>query len=265
MNLWHDPRALNTVTNIMVMVAFLCLLLAGVAWIGQRPVFDLRAIEVGPVNGRKLDHVNKRVMDVLGVNRLEGNFFTVGLDRVRESFEQVPWVRRAEVRRIWPNRIFVALEEHQVLARWKGLPGRFVNTHGELFSVNPDGLELRRVRLLLSGPDGSQTLVTRRYDELAHQLLPLSMQPVELDLSDRQSWTAKLDSGITLKLGRDEGVPVADRVARWVTAQPLIQARLNGRTEVVDLRYPNGFAVRAPGALEQQHSSHSFNHFDNVH
>ena len=221
MNLWHDPRALNAIANVMVMAAFGCLLLACIWWVGQRSTFDLLAIEVGPVNGRTLDHVDQRMMDAQGVNRLEGNFFTVGLDRVREHFEQVPWVRRAEVRRIWPNRLFVALEEHQAL-------------------------------------------VARRYDELAHQLLPLSMQPVELELSDRQSWTARLDSGITLKMGRDEGLPVADRVARWVTAHPLIQARLNGRAEVIDLRYPNGFAVRAPGALEP-HDGNGHPHRDNLH
>ena len=263
MNLWHDPRALNAMANLMLMVAFACLLLAGIWWVSQRSAFDLLAIEVGPVSGRTLDHVDEAAMGTLGANRLEGHFFTVGLDHVRRRFEEVPWVRRAEVRRIWPNRLFVALEEHQVLARWKDDSGRFVNTHGELFSVNPAEVANHQNLLLLSGPDGSQMLVTRRYDELAHQLLPLSMRPVALELSDRQSWTARLDSGITLKLGRDEGVPVADRVARWVTAHPLIQARLNGRAEVVDLRYPNGFAVRAPGALESDGNGAA--HRDNLH
>ena len=210
MNLWHDPRALNAMANLMLMVAFACLLLAGIWWVSQRSAFDLLAIEVGPVSGRTLDHVDEAAMGTLGANRLEGNFFTVGLDHVRRRFEEVPWVRRAEVRRIWPNRLFVALEEHQVLARWKDDSGRFVNTHGELFSVKPAEVANHQNLLTLSGPDGSQMLVTRRYDELAHQLLPLSMRPVALELSDRQSWTARLDSGITLKLGRDEGVPVAD-------------------------------------------------------
>ncbi len=251
MNLWHDPRALNTIANGMVMVAFACLLMAGVWWVGQRSTFDLLSIEVGPVEGRSLDHVNVQTMAALGVNRLEGNFFTVGLEQVRRHFEQVPWVRRAEVRRVWPNRLFVGIEEHEVLARWNDDSGRFVNTHGELFSVNPAEVANYPNLLLLSGPVGSQALVARRYAALAEQLMPLSMRPVSLTLSERQSWSAELDSGIVLRMGRDEGVPVEERVARWVAAHPLIQARLNGRAEVVDLRYPNGFAVRAPGALEQ--------------
>lgn len=263
MNLWHDPRALHAIANTLVMAAFACLLLGGLWWLGQRPAFDLLAIEVGPVNGRRLDHVDEQKMVAQGVNRLDGNFFTVDLDKVREHFAQVPWVRRAEVRRIWPNRLFVALEEHQVLARWNDDGGRFVNTHGELFAVNPAEVAHHQDLLLLAGPDGSQALVARRYDELGRQLLPLSMRPVALTLSDRQSWTAQLDSGITLRMGRDEGLPVADRVARWVTAHPLIQARLNGRAEVVDLRYPNGFAVRAPGALEPSPPGQP--HRDNIH
>ena len=204
MNLWHDPRALNAIANVMVMAAFGCLLLACIWWVGQRSTFDLLAIEVGPVNGRTLDHVDQRMMDAQGVNRLEGNFFTVGLDRVREHFEQVPWLRRAEVRRIWPNRLFVALEEHQVLARWKDDSGRFVNTHGELFSVNPAEVANHQNLLLLSGPDGSQALVARRYDELAHQLLPLSMQPVELELSDRGRPRGPLGHGASADPGAPE-------------------------------------------------------------
>lgn len=263
MNLWHDPRALNVIANGMLMVAFASLLCGGIWWLGHRAEFDLLSIEVGPVSGRTLDHVDSKAMDALGVNRMEGNFFTVGLDGVRQKFEQVPWVRRAEVRRIWPNRLFVGLEEHQVMARWNDDSGRFVNTHGELFSVKPADVANYQNLLQFSGPDGSQTQVSRRYGELAQQLAPLSMRPVTLELSDRQSWTARLDSGITLRMGRDEGVLVSERVKRWVTAHPLIQARLNGRAEVVDLRYPNGFAVRAPGALDTGNNG-SF-HRDNLH
>ena len=73
-------------------------------------------------------------------------------------------------------------------------------------------------------------------------------------LSDRQAWTARLDNGLSLLIGRDEGVASNDRIARWVAVHPLIQARLNERAEVIDLRYPNGFAIRAPGVLEHEGS-----------
>ena len=250
MTLWQDARALNTIANGLMMVALACLVATAVWWLAHRQVFELQAIEIGPVAERELEHVSVEALRAANVDEFEGNFFTVDLDRVRQAFEDAPWVRRAQVRRLWPNRLFVALEEHRPLAQWGD--GRFVNTFGELFKVNPEEVDERESLLAFDGPVGTQGIVTRRYAELTEQLKPLSLTPHKVALSERQAWSAQLDNGITLLIGRDEGVAVNDRIARWVAVHPTVQARLNERTEVVDLRYPNGFAVRAPGVLEQE-------------
>ena len=255
MTLWQDARALNTIANGLMMVAFAGLLLTSFWWLAHRPVFDLEAIEIGPVPGRELEHVSVEALRAAHLDEFSGNFFTVDLDRVREAFEDAPWVRRAQVRRVWPNRLLVALEEHRPLAQWGD--GRFVNTFGELFRVNPDEVDERASLLAFAGPEGTQGIVTRRYAELTEQLKPLAVKPHKVALSERQAWSAQLDNGITLLIGRDEGVAVNDRIARWVAVHPTVQARLNERTEVVDLRYPNGFAVRAPGVLEQEGNERS--------
>jgi len=52
-------------------------------------------------------------------------------------------------------------------------------------------------------------------------------------------------------LGREQDVSIASRIERWVSVYPLAQSRLSRDAVSVDLRYPNGFAVRAPGALDQ--------------
>jgi hypothetical protein len=49
-------------------------------------------------------------------------------------------------------------------------------------------------------------------------------------------------------LGRDEGLAIEERIARWVDAHPRVGARLGERIAVVDLRYPNGFALRMGAA-----------------
>jgi cell division protein FtsQ len=255
MTLWQDARALNTIANGLMMVAFACLVAASVWWLANRQVFDLQSIEIGPVPERELEHVSVEALRAANLDDFKGNFFTVDLDRVRQAFEDAPWVRRAQVRRVWPNQLFVALEEHRQLAQWGD--GRFVNTFGELFSVNPDEVDERHSLLSFEGPEGTQGIVTRRYAELTEQLKPLALKPDRLALSERQAWSAQLDNGITLLIGRDEGVSVNDRIARWVAVHPTVQARLNERTEVVDLRYPNGFAVRAPGVLEQEGNERS--------
>jgi cell division protein FtsQ len=248
-NLWHDVRLLNLAANALFALAAGALLAAVAWWMVTRPAFALRTVVVEPATETaRLRHVNDTVLRTAGVHRLHGGFFTVDLVAVRESFETVPWVRRAQVRRIWPNALRVGVEEHEPLATWGD--GRLVNRHGELFAANVAEAEEEVDLLEFSGPGGSESLVTRRWDELSRQIEPLQLKLESVSLSPRYAWTARLDNGITLLLGRDQGLPIADRVARWVDLYPQVHLRLNRHAETVDLRYPNGFAVRVPGALD---------------
>jgi cell division protein FtsQ len=250
MNLWHDVRLLNATANGLMAAAATALVASVGAWVVQRPAFALQAVVVEPsVPEQPLQHVNRALLRSAGAARLHGNFFTVDLGAVRESFEQVPWVRRAQVRRIWPNTLRVGIEEHEPLAVWHD--GRLVNTFGELFAANAAEAEADRALLEFSGPPGSEAEVMRRWQELRTQLAPLSLTPEALTLSSRYAWSARLENGTVLLLGRDQGLPIAERVARWVAVYPTVQTRLNREIAQVDLRYPNGFAMRAPGAIDK--------------
>jgi cell division protein FtsQ len=170
----------------------------------------------------------------------------VDLHAVRDAFEKVPWVRRAEVRRVWPNTLRISIEEHQALAIWND--GRLVNVQGELFTANVAEALVDAELLEFAGPPGSEAAVTQRWQELRAWLAPLQLEPRAVTLSARYAWSARLDNGMTLLLGREQGMPLGDRVARWVQAHPLAASRLSREVIAVDLRYPNGFAVHAPGA-----------------
>jgi cell division protein FtsQ len=249
-NPWHDVRLLNATANGLMALAAAALLAGAAFWAVQRPSFALHAIVVEPATpGQPLHHVNRALLRSSGAVRLQGNFFTVDLDAVRESFESVPWVRRAHVRRIWPNTLYVGIEEHEPLAVWND--GRLVNRQGELFAASVAEAEADTALLEFSGPPGSEAEVTRRWAELRDQVAPLSLAPEAVMLSARYAWSARLDNGTLLLLGREQGLPIADRVARWVALYPTVQTRLNREVVSVDLRYPNGFAMRAPGALDK--------------
>ena len=93
-----------------------------------------------------------------------GNFFTIRLDQARQSFETMPWVRRASVRREWPNGIVVAIEEHQALGVWVGETPKLINTYGEVFIANMAEAEDSASLLRFSGPEGSFSLLVRPPD-----------------------------------------------------------------------------------------------------
>jgi cell division protein FtsQ len=178
--------------------------------------------------------------------RVAGNFFGMNLDEVRRLVAELPWVRRVEVRREWPDRIVVRVEEHRPLGRWSAT--RLVSERGELFDGTSDAALPQ-----LAGPPGSEREVTRRYLATRELLAPLGVEPVQVALSARYAWQVQLSNGLVLELGRDQArSPVDERLARFVAAYPRIVGSLNRRLDYVDLRYPNGFAIRVPDLLQGQ-------------
>ncbi len=149
-------------------------------------------------------------------------------------------MRRVEVRRVWPDRLHVVLEEHVALARWGD--SALVNTHGELFSAASDAS-----LPMFSGPSGSAPEVARRYLRLREALAPAGLVPAELTLSERRAWELRLAGGLLLRLGRDQ---VEERLATFLAVYAQTVAPVASRLDYVDLRYPNGFAVRVSGRRE---------------
>lgn len=245
--LWHDVRLMNTLASALLACACLAFVAGAVGWVTQRPMFSLSAVIIEPDSpSARLRHLTVPGLKSSAAMQWQGNFFTVDLHAVREAFEKVPWVRRAEVRRVWPNTLKISIEEHQALAIWND--GRLVNAQGELFTANVAEALVDAELLEFAGPPGSEAAVTQRWQELRAWLAPLQLEPRAVTLSARYAWSARLDNGMTLLLGREQGMPLGDRVARWVQAHPQAASRLSREVIAVDLRYPNGFAVHAPGA-----------------
>jgi cell division protein FtsQ len=241
MNPWHAPRFLNRVADTLFALSVLALVAAAAHWFAHRSWFALRAVAVEAAPGHRLRHSSESTIRTLGVQPLSGTFFTTDLEAARSRFESIPWVRHASVRRVWPNRMLVQLEEHRPFATWGD--GRLVNTLGELFAANAAEADDEGALPELSGPPGSTAEVIRRWRELTEWLAPLELRPVALVLSPRWAWTVRLSNGTTLLLGRDQGKPIAERVAQMVKVWPQVAQRL-GATDTIDLRYPNGFALR---------------------
>jgi cell division protein FtsQ len=229
--------------NALLALSLVAVLATATWWVVHRPTFALRAVAIEPHEGRQLRYVSTPSLRLSALRRVSGSFFTVDLDAVRAGFESVPWVRRATVRRIWPNRLVVTIEEHRPFALWGD--GRLMNTYGELFTANLAEAEEEGALPELSGPAGTQLAVLSRYEELRRWLAPLALSPRSVALSQRHAWTVRLDDGTQLLLGRDQGLPIEARVIRWVKVYPRVADRFDRPADVIDLRYPNGFAVRS--------------------
>lgn len=242
MRLWRDPRLTNAAASALFAVAALGLIALAAVWIATRPIHALREVRIEPAPGTELRHVSSLLLGQAVRRTLSGSFFTVDLDGLRAGVEQVPWVRKATIRKVWPDRLEIAIEEHRAFATWGD--GRLLNTFGELYAANLAEADEDGPLPHFIGPAGSEQRLLERYEQLRRWVAPLGLRPQSLSLSARRAWSARLDDGTRLMLGRDEGLAIEERVARWVDAHPRVGARLGERVAVVDLRYPNGFAVR---------------------
>jgi cell division protein FtsQ len=180
------------------------------------------------------------------IGHLQGNFFTSNLDNARAAFETMPWVRRAGVRRVWPDRLEVTLEEYRPVATWGN--DQLVSADGELFTANQGELDDQDDLPALYGPDGTAQDVLDKYRQFAQWFAPLGAKPVEVTLSPRYAWSVKLSNGMEIELGRERnGDTLRKRSDRLALAWPDVTRRWGDHIEYVDLRYPNGFAIRVAG------------------
>jgi cell division protein FtsQ len=240
--MWDNPRILNMAAGTLVGIAVLALSFAGLFRLWQSALFPVREIEVTTA----LKHTSRAEIEDATRGRLGGNFFAVSPDEIRLGLEKLPWVRRASVRRVWPDRLEVGLEEHTALARWGN--DALVNTRGERFQGRADPAwlsrapELAALPLLLGMP-GSEREVALRYIRLAALVAPLGAPVERLVLTQRFAWQLRLAGGLDIMLGRDADL-AEERLRRFVGAYETTLKKMPRRHEYVDLRYPNGFALR---------------------
>ena len=237
--MWDSPRLLNLTANALFGLAALLFATTALQMLLSSPLFPLREVVVlGELKNASREEI-AGALDGVG-----GNFFAVELTDVRGRLEQVAWVRRVDARRVWPDRVEVRLEEHVAFARWGD--GGLVNRFGEPFAAEMDAAAQAALPLL-AGPAGTEAELARRYGRFVELLAPMKAVPDRVVLTPRHAWQLRLSSGLQLELGRDGADPVEQRLARFVAAFPASLGQFAHKYEHVDLRYPNGFALRTAG------------------
>jgi len=235
---WYRPAFLDLISDLLLLGAAVAFGYALVLWFMTRPLFPLREVTVLSPPAQ----VTTAQIEFAARSAIRGNFFLVDLENVRAAFEKLPWVRRAEVRRRWPDGLELRLEEHQAVAYWTnddGEDAHLVNVFGEVF-VAASNANMPA----FSGPQGTAPYLLARYQQFNRALAPIDKRVVGLSLSAREAWQLELDDGMVIVLGREQDkLPVEQRLERFVRAWPRAIEQVGVQVAVVDLRYQGGFAL----------------------
>ena len=230
--MWDNPRLLNIAAGALVGIAALLFAFAGFVLLLRSQFFPVTQVDIARPLGKT---TREEIEAVLGT-AIRGNFFALDAEQLRAALEALPWVRRASVRRRWPDRLEVSIEEHVPLSRWRD--EALLNTYGERFNGASDEPLPRFI-----GPSGSEQELARRYARFTALVAPLGAVVEELVLTPRYAWQLRLAGGLELVLGR-EGDGAEARLAKFVAAYPSTLGTIGRAHGYVDLRYPNGFALR---------------------
>ena len=241
-----DVRMMNAAA--LSMLAVFLVVCAGVALTGvlNSPRFAIRSIVVtGDVQ-----HNNALTIKANAAPKLAGSFFTMDLSRARQAFEAVPWVRSATVRREFPNRLKVLLQEHQAVAYWGAdSESRLLNSFGEIFDANPGEVEHENLPRL-AGPDGQAKTVWAVYVGLRPAFEALDLEIDQIELSGRGSWHIRTGTGAQVLLGRGSEQELKERVSLFLGTLTRVAARYGRKPEALesaDLRHTDGYSLRLRG------------------
>jgi cell division protein FtsQ len=162
-------------------------------------------------------------------------FFAVRLDQVRDAVKKLPWVRRVEVRKRWPDRLEVSVSEYRPLARWG--QKQMLSENGELFPAPATAMMSLPE---FAGPLDRRADLITLYSDAKPLFLGSGLHVTEVALSARGSWNLRLSDGMEIEVGRNDPELRLQRFARLL---PRLRSRDPRVLVRADLRYTNGFAL----------------------
>ena len=241
-----DIRLMQLTTQVLWGVLALLALAGTAIFVSRHAAFAIRGIAVSG----DVSHNNALTLRANVAPHLHGTFFTLDLGRARATLEAVPWVRQAVVRREFPNRLRVQLQEHRAVAFW-GPEGesRLVNSFGEVFEANVGEVEHDGLPRL-QGPDGQSAQVWDAFQALQPLFEPMDLTLEQLELNGRGSWRARLDTGAVIELGAGSLPEVQARTQVFLKTLTQVSARYGRKPEALetaDLRHQDGYALRMRG------------------
>ncbi|MDK1023323.1 MAG: cell division protein FtsQ/DivIB [Gammaproteobacteria bacterium] len=215
------------VVCLVVMLAIVIApLLSG--YFGTLLTVKVRFIDIqGIVSDRKINAVNRQLANL--------NLEALTIEEIKVGLEELSWIRLASIRKIWPDRMNIHLEEQVPLAHWN--ENEYLNSDGNVFSSEFLG---DHDLPFLQGPKGAERLVMWQFQKLNSVVGVTGRTISSLGLNDRGGWSFVLGD-ISIRLGKED---IMERMRRFLRVyRELESADRFMDIAGIDTRYPNGVAV----------------------
>lgn len=227
-------QRLSQATPWLLMGVMAMAVLVSVIWLPQ--VLDSYPVRHIAVEGVTDERRQQEVRLTLSERVSGENFFSMPLGRIHDEVSGIAWVAGVSVRRQWPDKLVLSIEERVPVAVWN--ERLLVSSAGEPFP----GLDKYSLKGLpkLSGPEQRLDEVMSYYHSMSKLLQRVELGIHRMRVDARLTAWLELDNGIEVVVDRERFATKLRRFVRLYQGALGVDSRGLAR---VDLRYADGMAV----------------------
>lgn len=225
---------LNFLTKISIKIILFLVLLTALFFLAAKfkTYFPIKAVKVYGVQ-----HIDQHVLQEILTPLVNKGFFGIDVGVIKEQLLQQSWISKVTVQRVWPDQVTVIVVEKLPVARWNN--SSLLTVNGELFSPSENSYPSELPNF--SGPLGQHIKILDYYKLINTILVPLHLKIATLELSPELSWKLILDNGMKMRVGNKD---ILTHISHFVKVYPKIIGSRQTEVDYIDLRYPNGLAVK---------------------
>ena len=164
------------------------------------------------------------------------SFFNFKINILKKEIEKVPWVKSADIRRVYPGKIKIYIQEHTPIAIWNNKS--YMNDVGDIFLIQDIK---KNLPVIISNQSRNKIMF------LYFSLLLKYISDYNFDIeikkiveNDIRSLSAHFSSGIIVKFGSKD---IGNKIHAFVKIYNTLNSSDLEKIGYIDMRYSNGFSI----------------------
>jgi cell division protein FtsQ len=247
---FYNAKLIRTISSLLLSLTFIYSLTWLTVYIIRLPYFVITNFNIY-TNG--ID-INLNIIQEQ-LSKRKYSFFSLSLDDIRSSFEELPSIKNANIIRKYPNSIDVILEKQNPFAKWGQQDDLYINSDGLIYTgSNYDEL---RTSINLYGQYNDAEIVLKQYHELQRII---KYKILSLNYSTERNWIVILSNSaknisisnsnsneqqtLKLTLGKEDNIVLEKKLKFWQKNWNILKTKPEyADVNVFDLRH-NGFTMK---------------------
>jgi len=203
---------------------------------------ELTQLDIKLKNVKILGIENTKPTEVINIvsGLKETSLPNIDLHEISAQINNIDWIKKSELRKIYPSTLVVKVYEHNPIAIWFNNGNKFlVDDESQIIKeLNPNNFKNLKV---IAGPNALEDIpevisMIRNYPEFEKKIKSL------LRVGDRR-WTVRLHNGITIHLPEKNAANAIEEIEQLDSKHSL----LSRYVDIIDMRLPDRIDIMPSG------------------